>query len=204
MKNRFKFDFYFLFIILFCGIFVIITISQFTVQYSLQDENNEIDDEGNGSNDEGHELFKVLGLIAIILFGIVLIKPLLFFINKFTRKLPESNDFYLNLKKNTKVLFLKTRKILQYSHYIAGTIAIVLLYIHTVYFFGENVVRTINGIITAIILTFYVITGMISKFKNKSFWNSEKFKKWSMKIHRSFLLYIFIIIFHLIHLFLED
>ncbi len=193
MKRITKFQFVLIWFLIVFGVFVLAINSQGNIQYSLED-----DDGG----DDGDDLPKALGLTAIILFGVVVSKALIFFIYKFTRKLDDTKEKNLTFRKNMKTFFMKTRKPLQWTHYIAGSTALILLFIHGISLIGESLPRTINGILTAIILTFYVFTGLITKFK--LFKESKKFKKWIMKIHRNFPFFIFIIIFHLIHLALED
>ena len=197
MKNITKFHFVIICLLIISGVFVLAINSQANIQYSSEDE----EDEPEG-DDDGDDLSKTLGLTAIILFGVVVSKALIFFIYKFTRKLPETKESNIIFKKKMKTFFMKTRKPLQWTHYIAGSIAIVLLIIHGILLRTKSLPRTIHGILTAIILTFYVCTGLITKFK--LFKESKKFKKWIMKIHRNFPFFIFIIIFHLIHLALED
>lgn len=193
MKRITKFQFVLIWFLIVFGVFVLSINSQGNIQYSLED-----DDGG----DDGDDLPKALGLTAIILFGVVVSKALIFFIYKFTRKLDDTKEKNLTFRKNMKTFFMKTRKPLQWTHYIAGSTALIFLFIHGISLIGESLPRTINGILTAIILTFYVSTGLITKFK--LFKESKKFKKWIMKIHRNFPFFIFIIIFHLIHLALED
>ena len=198
MKNISKFQLILAVFLIFMGFFILTSNSQGALQSSLEDE--EDDPEG----DDGDDLPKALGLTAIILFGLTVSKALVFFINKYVRKLPDTSDSRIKFKATTKTFFLKTRPVLRYTHYIAAPIAIVLLYIHGLSFLEKSPPRTINGIITAVILTLYVLTGLIAKFKLKPFWNSKTWKKWIMKLHRSLPIFIFIIAFHLIHLFLED
>jgi len=193
MKRITKFQFVLIWFLIVFGIFVLAINSQGNIQYSLEDDDGD---------DDGDDLPKALGLTAIILFGVVVSKALIFFIYKFTRKLDDTKEKNLTFNKNMKTFFMKTRKPLQWTHYIAGSTALILLFIHGISLIGESLPRTINGILTAIILTFYVFTGLITKFK--LFKESKKFKKWIMKIHRNFPFFIFIIIFHLIHLALED
>ena len=197
MKNITKLQFVLIWFLIIFGVFVLAINSQATIQYSLEDD----EDEPEG-DDDGDDLSKALGLTAIILFGVVVSKALIFFIYKFSRKLPETKESNITFKKNMKTFFMKTRKPLQWTHYIAGSTAIVLLIIHGILLRTKSLPRTIHGILTAIILTFYVFTGLITKFK--LFKESKKFKKWIMKVHRNFPFFIFIIIFHLIHLTLED
>jgi len=197
MKNIEKFQFILIWFLLIFGVFALAINSQAYIQYSSEDD----EDEPEG-DDDGDDLSKALGLTAIILFGLVVSKALIFFIYKFTRKLDDTKESNITFKKNMKTFFMKTRKPLQWTHYIAGSIALVLLFIHGILLRTKSLPRTIQGILTAVILTFYVFTGLITKFK--LFKESKKFKKWIMKVHRNFPFFIFIIIFHLIHLALED
>ena len=183
--------------LIFMGFFLLMSNSQGVI---LEDE----DEEDKPGGDDGDDLPKALGLTAIILFGLTVSKALVFFINKYVRKLPDTTDSRIKFKENTKNFFLKTRPVLKYTHYIAAPTALVLLYIHGLSLIEKSPPRTINGIITAVILTLYVLTGLIAKFKLKPFWTSKKWKKWIMKLHRSLPIFAFIIIFHLLHLFLED
>ena len=192
MKRITKFQFVLIWFLIVFGVFVLAINSQGNIQYSLEDDDG----------DDGDDLPKALGLTAIILFGVVVSKALIFFIYKFTRKLDDTKEKNITFKKNMKNFFMKTRKPLQWAHYTAGSTALILLFIHGISLIGKSLPRTIYCILTAIILTFYVFTGLITKFK--LFKESKKFKKWIMKIHRNFPFFIFIIIFHLIHLALED
>ncbi len=195
MKRITKFQFVLIWFLIIFGVFAFSINSQANIQYSLEDDDD-------GGDDDGDDLPKALGLTAIILFGVVVSKALIFFIYKFSRKLPETKESNVTFKKNMKTFFMKTRKPLQWTHYIAGSTALILLFIHGISLIGKSLPRTIQGILTAVILTFYVFTGLITKFK--LFKESKKFKKWIMKVHRNFPFFVFIIIFHLIHLALED
>ena len=196
MKNIAKYQFVLILFLLIFGVFALSINSQSVIQYTTQEDGD--DDGGDG----GDDISKAFGLSAIILFGIVVTKALIFFIYNFSRNLPETKESNIILKRNMKIFFMKTRKPLQWIHYIAGSTAIILLFIHGFLLRTKNLPRTIQGVLTAIILTFYVFSGLITKFK--LFKESKKFKKWIMKVHRSFPFFIFIIIFHLIHLALED
>ena len=160
MKNIAKFQFVLIWFLLIFGVFALAINSQSYIQYSLDDD----EDEPEG-DDDGDDLSKTLGLTAIILFSLVVSKALIFFIYKYTRKLDDTKESNITFKKNMKTFFMKTRKPLQWTHYIAGSIAIVLLILHGLSLRTKSLPRTINGIITAIILTFYVSTGLITKFK---------------------------------------
>ena len=198
MKNITKYQFVLIGFLIIFSIFALAVNSQSVIQYTTQEDEDDDDD----GDDDGDDLSKALGLTAIILFGVVVSKALIFFIYKYTRKLPDTKESNITFKKNMKIFFMKTRKPLQWIHYIAGSTALILLFIHGFLLRTKSLPRTINGILTAIILTFYVSTGLITKFK--LFKNSKNFKKIIMKIHRNFPFFIFIIIFHLIHLTLED
>jgi len=150
MKRINKFQFVLIWFIIIFGVLVLAINSQANIQYSLEDDEPEGDDDGD-------DLSKALGLTAIILFGVVVSKALIFFIYKFSRKLDETKESNLTFKNNMKTFFMKTRKPLQWTHYIAGSIAIVLLILHGLSLRTKSLPRTINGIITAIILTFYVL-----------------------------------------------
>lgn len=201
MKNITKLQLILAASLIIMGFFVFTSNSQGYIQPFFEDEEDEEDESGG---DDGDDLPKALGLTAIILFGLVVSKALVFFINKYVRKLPDTTDSRMKFKNNTKTFFLKTRPVLRNIHYIAAPIALVLLYIHGLSLIEKSPPRTINGIITAVILTLYVLTGMIAKMKMKPFFNSKKWKKWIIKLHRSLPIFAFFTVFHIIHLFLED
>ena len=197
MKLITKFQFVLIWFLIISSVFALMINSQSAIQYTTQD--NDDDDDGG---DDGDDLPKAIGELAFFLFLVVMSKAIIFFIYKFTRKLDDTKESNITFKTKMKTFFMKTRKPLQYAHYIAGSTAIILLFIHGFFMYGKSLPRTINGIITATILTFYVSTGLITKLK--LFKNSENFRKWIMKIHRNFPFFIFIMIFHFIHLALED
>ena len=197
MKPKTKFQFVLIGTLIIFSVFVLTMNSQSFIQYTNQE-----DEEDEPEGDDGDDLPKTFGLIALVLFSVVILKALIFFIYKFTRKLPETKESNITFKTKMKTFFMKTRKPLQFAHYLSGSTAIILLFIHGISLFGKSLPRSINGIITAIILTFYVSTGLITKFK--LFKESKKFKKVIMQIHRNFPFFIFITIFHFIHLALED
>ena len=199
MKNISKYQFVLIWFLIIFSFFALAINSQSAIQYTTQEDE---EDEEDDDDDDGDDLSKALGLTAIILFGVVISKALIFFIFKFTRKLDDTKESNITFKKNMKIFFMKTRKPLQWIHYIAGSTALILLFIHGFLLRTKSLPRTIQGILTAIILTFYVFSGIIAKFK--LFKESKKFKKLINTIHRNFPFFIFIIIFHLIHLALED
>jgi hypothetical protein len=179
---------------------LVISISQIQSTYAQEDEEDEEDEE-----DDDEDFAKDLGYVSIGLFVVSGITIIIYFTNKYSRRLlkgeeaktQETRDW---ISKN----FRKIRKPLNYIHYLVGFGALTVLLIHGIYLSAKDEALVVIGWITTAFYSFYVLSGLIIWLKIKPFWNFKKAMKIMNKIHRSFILFIGIVVIHIIHVIMAD
>jgi len=96
------------------------------------------DDDDEGIGLIGGDLAKDIGLIAIGLFAAGLINVLVLYIYKFTRKFLNDEGKTGKIKSVTRKVYLKTRKPLNYLHYLLPLAATTIIILHGVEFIKKE------------------------------------------------------------------
>lgn len=156
-----------------------------------EDEEDEEDDDDDKAED--------LGVAAFGLFAISLIYPFFFQIMRVTLKLNKEKERNTKFKKGYLKFFNVVRKPLQWSHYLAGMVGIVLLSIHGIGLLSEDDGQAVLGIITGVLLAFYVLSGIIIKVVLVKVRRARKLKKILFYIHRSAILILIVLGIHIAH-----
>jgi hypothetical protein len=172
------------------AISVFLVISASFMKFGVAEEEDDEDDDDKA---------KDLGVAAFGLFGISLIYPFFFQIQRLTMKLNKDKERNNKIKKGYQKFMKVVRKPLQWIHYLAGLSAIVLLGIHGIGMLPEDNEQALLGIITGSFLLFYVLSGIILKVILPKIKKVTKLKKALFAIHRSLILIIIVLGIHLAH-----
>jgi hypothetical protein len=179
-------------------LFVFISVSQ--IQTSIANGDNGEDEE----DDEDEDFTKDFAYASIGLFVVSGITIIIYFTNRFSRKLLKREGKPQETKEWISSTFRKIRKSLNYIHYLVGFGALTVLFIHGIYLSGKDESLVAIGWVTAAFYIFYVISGLVIWLKIKPFWNFKNAMKILNKIHRSVLLFSVIILIHIIHVIIAD
>jgi hypothetical protein len=154
------------------------------------------EDDGEGE----HEGEGELGTTAFAIFGVCCIYIIVYQIFILSRKLPKEDERSEKLKKSIGDFHKIVRKPLSLLHYIAGTIAIVILWIHGLSLIGEEGAQVVYGVTTASLLTFFVVSGLIIKLMPGKSKVVIGLKKILRKIHTNLIFFLIVLAPHLIHI----
>ncbi len=165
-------------------------------------------DDDNGYNDGigliGDDLAKDIGAIAIGLFAAGMINVIVLFVYKFTRKFLNDEEKTGKIKNVTQKVYLKTKKPLNYLHYLLTLAATTIIILHGIEFIKKEQEVGIFGWVAVAIFLFYILTGAIIKLKIKPLWKSKRGHKILNKLHRSLLIFLAVIAVHIVHVLLTD
>ncbi|MHA1219442.1 MAG: hypothetical protein ACTSSN_03860 [Candidatus Heimdallarchaeaceae archaeon] len=162
------------------------------------------DDDDDGIGLIGDDLAKDIGTIAIGLFAAGMLNVIVLFVYKFTRKFLNDEGKTGKIKNFTRKVYLKTRKPLNYLHYLLTLAATTIIILHGIEFIQKEQEIGIFGWVAVAIFLFYIVTGAIIKLKIKPFWTSKRGRKILNKLHRSLLVLLAVIAVHIVHVLLAD
>ncbi len=162
------------------------------------------DDDDEGIGLIGGDLAKDIGLIAIGLFAAGLINVLVLYIYKFTRKFLNDEGKTGKIKSVTRKVYLKTRKPLNYLHYLLPLAATTIIILHGVEFIKKEQEVGIFGWVAVAIFLFFILTGTIIKLRIKPLWTSKRARKILRKLHGNPLIILAVIAVHIVHVLLAD
>ncbi|MCG3259661.1 MAG: hypothetical protein H7644_07940 [Candidatus Heimdallarchaeota archaeon] len=162
------------------------------------------DDDDDGIGLIGDDLAKDIGTIAIGLFAAGMLNVIVLFVYKFTRKFLNDEGKTGKIKRTTREVYLKTRKPLNYLHYLLTLAATTIIILHGIEFIQKEQEVGIFGWVAVGIFLFYIVTGAIIKLKIKPLWTSKKGRSILNKLHRSLLILLIVIAVHIVHVLLTD
>lgn len=162
------------------------------------------DDNDDGIGLIGDDLAKDIGTIAIGLFAAGMLNVIVLFVYKFTRKFLNDEGKTGKIKSVTREVYLKTRKPLNYLHYLLTLAATTIIILHGIEFIKKEQEVGIFGWVAVAIFLFFILTGAIIKLKIKPLWTSKRGRKILNKLHRSLLIFLAVIAVHIIHVLLTD
>ena len=114
------------------------------------------DDDGIGLI--GDDLAQDIGKIAIGLFAASMINVLVLYVYKFTRKYLNDEGKTGKIKSITRKVYLKTRKPLNYLHYLLAFAATTIIILHGIEFIKKEQEVGIFGWVAVAIFLFYIVT----------------------------------------------
>ena len=180
----------------------IIGLSLFLVYCPIQADDENSEDDGIGLI--GEDLAKDIGPIAIALFGAGMLNVFVLYIYKLSRRFLKEEGISGKIKNFTRETHLKSRKPLNYLHYLLTLSATTIIILHGIEFMRKDDEVGIFGWISVGIFLLYIISGLIIKLKLKPFWTSRTTKNVLNKLHRSLLIFFVVIIIHAVHITLAD
>ncbi len=160
------------------------------------------DDDGIGFIDS--DTAKDIGYVAIGLIGAGMINVILLDIFKISRKLLSEEGVSGKVRNFTRESYLKTRKPLNWLHYIFTLSATTIIFLHGLRFLNKEEEIGVLGWIATGIFLLYILTGVIIKLKVKPFMSSKIARRVLNLLHRNLLIFIGVIIIHVIHIFMDD
>ncbi len=166
------------------------------------DEDEEDDDNGIGLIED--DLAKDIGYITIGLFGAGMLNIIALYIYKFTRRFLDDEGRSGKIKNFTREAYLKTRKPLNYLHYLLTLGGTTIILLHGIEFIRKEQEVGVFGWVATAIFLFYILTGTIIKLKLKPLWTSKKTRKILNTLHRSLLVFLAVIAVHIVHIILAD
>lgn len=182
--------------------FSLLSISLILALSYIQAKDDDDNDDGIGLI--GDDLAKDIGTIAIGLFAAGMLNVIVLFVYKFTRKFLNDEGKTGKIKRTTREVYLKTRKPLNYLHYLLTLAATTIIILHGIEFIKKEQEVGIFGWVAVGIFLFYIVTGAIIKLKIKPFWTSKRGRKILNKLHRSLLILLAVIAVHIVHVLLAD
>jgi len=162
------------------------------------------DDDDDGIGLIGDDLAKDIGLIAIGLFAVGMINVVVLYVYKFTRKFLNDEGKTGKIRSVTRKVYLKTRKPLNYLHYLLPLAATTIIILHGVEFIKKEQEVGIFGWVAVAIFLFFILTGAIIKLRIKPLWTSKRARKTLIKLHGNPLIFLAVIAVHIVHILLAD
>jgi len=184
----------------------LILISSFAILLLLISTNSTIADDDEDEDGFGFiedDTAKDIGYVAIGLFAVGMVNVIVLYIFKWSRKFLDDEGRSGETKESIKNLYLRTRKPLNWFHYLATTAATTIVVLHGIRFITEEEAG-VTGWIVAGLFLLYIITGIIIKLKVKPFWNNKIAKKILNLLHRNLIIFLGVIVLHIIHLLIAD
>ena len=172
------------------------------LSYTQAKDDDDDDDEGIGLI--GDDLAKDIGTIAIGLFAAGMINVVVLYVYKFTRKYLNDEGKSGKIKKITRNVYLKTRKPLNYLHYLLPLAATTIIILHGIEFIKKDQEIGIFGWVAVAIFLFFILTGAIIKLRIKPFWTSKRGRNILRKLHGNILILLAVIAVHVVHVLLAD
>jgi len=166
------------------------------------DDDDDDDDDGIGFIDG--DTAKDIGYVAIGLFSAGMLNIVILYAFKISRKLLSEEGVSGKVRNFTRETYLKTRKPLNWLHYISTFSATTIIFLHGLRFLNKEDEVGVYGWVATGIFMLYIVTGIIIKLKIKPFWLSKTARKVINFLHRNLAIIIGVIVVHVIHLLLAD
>ena len=163
--------------------------------------NSSADDDNNGDDDD---FVKDLAYVSIGLFVATAVTISVYMTNKYSRRFLGDEGKPKEVKEGIGQIYRKIRKPLNYIHYFVGFAALTTLLIHGIRFSNKDEKLVAIGWVTTAVYIFYILSGLVIWLKIRPIWNSKITIRIINKIHRSFILFIGIVVLHLIHVVMAD
>lgn len=185
---------------------LLLMFSIFLITFMISDQTHVLakDDDDDGIDLIGDDLAKDIGPIAIGLFAAGMINVIVLYIYKFTRRFLDDEGRSGKIKNFTREVYLKTRKPLNFLHYLLTLGATTIIILHGIEFIRKEQEVGIFGWVAVAIFLFYILTGAIIKLRIKPLWTSKQARKWINRLHRSLLIFLVVIAVHIVHVILAD
>jgi len=184
---------------------LLIMFSIFVIAFIISDQTHVLaDDDDDGIGLIEDDLAKDIGTIAIGLFAAGMLNVIVLFVYKFTRRFLDDEGKSGKIKNFTREVYLKTRKPLNYLHYLLTLGATTIIILHGIEFIRKEQEVGIFGWVAVAIFLFYILTGAIIKLRIKPLWASKKARKWINRLHRSLLIFLAVIAVHIVHVLMAD
>jgi hypothetical protein len=167
------------------------------------------DDDDNGDDDDGlgligEDLASDIGYITIGLFGAGMINVVVLYIYKITRRFLDDEGRSGKVKNFTREAYLKTRKPLNYLHYLLTFAGTTIILLHGIEFIKKDEEVGVFGWIATAVFLFYIVTGALIKLRIKPLWTSKKARKVLNWSHRSIVVFLVVIAVHIVHIIMAD
>ena len=181
-------------------IFIVFSTLLITSAVVLADDDDDDDDDGFIGGDAA----KDIGYIAIGLFVAGMMNVIILYSFKLSKRLLGEEGVSGKVRNFTRETYLKTRKPLNWLHYILAFSATTIIFLHGLTFINKDAEVGVFGWIAIGIFLFYVVTGLIIKLKIKPFWSSKTARKVINTLHRNLIIIIGVIVVHILHILLAD
>ena len=162
------------------------------------------DDDDNGSGFLEDDVAKDIGYVAIGLFAVGMLNVIVLYSFKFTRKFLGDEGTSGKVKEFTKNLYMKTRKPLNWFHYLATLGATTIIILHGIRFLNEEEEMGVIGWIATGIFLFYIFTGILIKLRIKPLWKVKIVRRVLNFLHRNLIIFLGVIVLHLAHFLIAD
>lgn len=184
------------------NIYIILGVVLLLISSSNSTFGDDDDDDENGLL--GGDTAKDIGYVAIGLFSVGMLNVIILYAFKLSRKLLSEEGVSGKVRNFTKKTYLKTRKPLNWLHYILTFSATTIIFLHGLTFINKDDEVGIIGWVATGIFLLYIVTGIIIKLKIKPFWSSKTARKVINFLHRNLIIIIGVIAVHVIHLLMAD
>ena len=161
------------------------------------------DDEDNGNGFITGDSAKDIGYVAIGLFVAGMANVVVHYIFKFSQKLNNEGKSG-KVKFFIRDFYLKSRKPLNWLHYIFTSSATTIIIVHGIRFINKEEEIGIFGWIATGFFLLYILTGIIIKLKIKPFWKNKIFRNTVNFLHKNLLIIIVVISLHIVHFLISE
>ena len=183
-------------------IYILIIVFSILLITSVVVKADDDDDDGTGFIDG--DTAQDIGYIAIGLFAAGMINVVILYSFKLSRKLLGEEGVSGKVRNFTRETYLKTRKPLNWLHYILTFSATTIIFLHGLRFINKDDEVGVFGWIATGIFILYIVTGLILKLRVKPFWLSKTARKIVNILHRNLIIIIGVIVVHVVHLLMAD
>ena len=171
-QNRSKFSYLLILII------AVLLLSSMIAQ---ADDDDDDDDNGIGFIED--DTAKDIGYVAIGLYAAGMLNVAMLHAFKISRKLLSEEGVSGKIRNFTRETYLKTRKPLNWLHYILTFSATTIIFLHGLRFLNKDEEVGVIGWVATGIFLLYIVTGIIIKLKIKPFWFSKTVRKVIKLLH---------------------
>ena len=154
--------------------------------------------------DDDEDFAKDVGYISIGLLAGGCLNVVVLSIYKLSRRFRDKESKKEATRDIIRNVYLKTRKPLNYLHYLLTLAGTSIILYHGITFVGKDEEVGIFGWVSVGIFIFYVVTGVMIKLKIKPLWNSTRTRKILNRTHRTLILFLVVIAIHIVHILLAD
>ena len=172
----------------------------FSATLSYADDDDDDDDNGWLGGDEA----KDIGYVSMGLFAAGMLNVIVLYVFKFTRKFLDDEGRRGKVKESTKKFYIKTRKPLNWFHYLATTAATTIVILHGIRFINKEEEVGIFGWIATGLFLLYIVTGIIIKLKIKPIQQSKIARRVLNIIHRNLVIFLAVVVLHIVHFLIAD